>query len=133
MLRKLLGRVHHEEVGIASAVARTFVAATALPPFMYHNPNQARESAPPNPYIWNRNLLAPRIIEAPVLYCEPYVMNSRQVFDRIQMGDYLGCRQVGKQQLPSIYREYATAVAQGVRNYFSAVTKAEQQKNVKGQ
>src|SRR3990167_773381 len=119
MLRKLLGRVHSEEVGIADAVAQVFVGATALPPFIYHNPAQAREALPSNSYICNRNLLATRLIEAPTLYCEPYVMNSKQVFQRVQAGDYRGYRLIGCEKLPSIYREYADAVAKGIMNYLA--------------
>ena len=117
MLRKLLGRSHKEEVGVATAVAKTFVAATGLPPFIYHNPLKARPASE-NPYLWNRNLLATRLIEAPVLYCEAYVMNNAQVFQRIQLGDYKGMRAIGCQKFPSIYREYADAVAQGLCDYF---------------
>ena len=45
-------------------------------------------------------------------------MNSRPVFNRIQLGDYTGRRMIGGVPLPSIYREYADAVAQGLADYY---------------
>jgi hypothetical protein len=45
-------------------------------------------------------------------------MNSTPVFNRIQLGDYKGVRKVGGVPLPSIYREYADAVAQGLADYY---------------
>jgi len=116
MLVKLLGGTHAEELDASEAVARSLSAATGLPPFIYHSANAVPASS--NPYLWVRNLLANRLYECPVVYCEPYVMNSRAVFNRIQLGDYSGRRNVGGAALPSIYREYADAVAQGLADYY---------------
>ena len=116
MLVKLLGGTHAEELGASESVARSLAAATGLPPFIYHSTKAIPASS--NPYLWIRNLLANRLFECPVVYCEPYVMNSRPVFNRIQLGDYSGRRNVGGVPLPSIYREYADAVAQGLADYY---------------
>ncbi len=121
MLVKLLGGTHSEELGASEAVSRSLAAATGLPPFTYHNAKAIPASS--NPYLWIRNLLANRLFECPVVYCEPYVMNSRPVFNRIQMGDYRGRRNVGGTPLPSIYREYADAVAQGLADYYGGAAK----------
>ena len=45
-------------------------------------------------------------------------MNDRETFYRVQLGDYNGYRQVGTRCLPSIYREYAAAIAQGIADYY---------------
>lgn len=116
MLVKLLDGSHAEELGASEAVARSLAAATGLPPFTYHGTNAAPASS--NPYLWIRNLLANRLFECPVVYCEPYVMNSRPVFERVQLGDYAGRRNIGGVLLPSIYREYADAVARGLADYY---------------
>lgn len=121
MLVKLLGGTHAEELGASDAVARSLASATGLEPFTYHNAKAIPASA--NPYLWIRNLLANRLFECPVVYCEPYVMNSRPVFNRIQLGDYQGRRNVGGVPLPSIYREYADAVAQGLADYYGVAAK----------
>ena len=121
MLVKLLGGTHAEELGASDAVARSLASATGLPPFAYHNAKAIPAS--PNPYLWIRNLLANRLFECPVVYCEPYVMNSRPVFNRVQLGDYQGRRNVGGVELPSIYREYADAVAQGLADYYGGAAK----------
>jgi hypothetical protein len=117
MLVKLLEGTHREELGASEAVARRLAAATGLPPYVYHGAKALPASS--NPYLWIRNLLANRLFECPVVYCEPYVMNSRDVFERIQMGDYEGLRTIGGIRRPSIYREYAEAVAQGLADYYS--------------
>jgi N-acetylmuramoyl-L-alanine amidase len=116
MLIKLLGGTHREELGASESVSRSLASATGLPPFVYHNGKAIPASG--NPYLWIRNLLANRLFECPVVYCEPYVMNSTPVFNRIQLGDYKGVRKVGGVLLPSIYREYADAVAQGLADYY---------------
>lgn len=118
MLCKLLGRVHQEEVGISNDVAHSLAAATGLPPFVYHNAAKAQSALAANPYLWNRNLLATRLYQCPTIYCEAYVMNNADVFKRVQAGDYKGVRAVNGKTRPSIYHEYANAVAQGVENYF---------------
>lgn len=118
MLRKLLGQTHHEEVALAEAVAHSFLMTTGLPPFVYHNPTKARAALPPSLYLWDRNLLATRLFQAPTLYCEAYVMNDREVFKRIQLGDYDGTRAVDGVPMHSIYQDYADAVAEGVVEYF---------------
>lgn len=117
LLVKLLGGTHAEELGASDAVARSLAAATGLEPFAYHGA-KAIPASPSNPYLWIRNLLANRLFECPVVYCEPYVMNSRPAFTRIQLGDYAGRRNVGGRPLPSIYREYADAVARGLAEYY---------------
>ena len=45
-------------------------------------------------------------------------MNSRPVFVRVKAGDYEGERLVAGKKKPSIYREYADSVADGVIAYF---------------
>ena len=118
MLVKLLSGTHHEELAASEAVSRALATATGLPPFVYHNGKAIPASG--NPYLWIRNLLANRLFECPVVYCEPYVMNSRIVFQRVQMGDYSGMRSVDGVSMPSIFREYADAVARGLADYYGA-------------
>jgi hypothetical protein len=116
MLVKLLNRSHAEELAVADAVAPVLARATGLPPYVYKGDNAVRPGA--DPYVWERNLLANRIDQCPVLYIEPYVMNSPGVFARIQAGDYDGTRDVDGVARESIYREYANAVAQGLADYY---------------
>jgi len=73
-----------------------------------------------NPYVWARNLLANRLYRCPVVFLEPYVMNNREVWERVQAGDYDGERVVADTLRPSIFREYAETVAEGVAQYYRA-------------
>jgi hypothetical protein len=70
--------------------------------------------------VWTRNLLANRLYRCPVVYLEPYVMNNRTVYERVQLGDFEGTREVGGVQRKSIYREYADAVADGLAAYYES-------------
>src|SRR4029077_10569199 len=54
----------------------------------------------------------------PVVYCEPYVMNSKDAFARIQAGDYEGTRTINGIERKSIYREYADSVVDGLVDYY---------------
>lgn len=116
MLTKLLNGSHAEELAVASAVAPVLARETGLPPYAYTGSNAIRAGS--DPYIWERNLLANRIDQCPVLYVEPYVMNSPDVFARVQAGDYAGTRTVNGVLRPSIYREYADALADGLKVYY---------------
>jgi N-acetylmuramoyl-L-alanine amidase len=117
MLVKLLNRSFLEELALTNVISRKLATATGLPPYTYRDGSAIRINA--NPYIWARNLLANRLFSCPVIYIEPYVMNSRFVFARIQAGDYEGRRDFGGVMRKSIYREYADAVADGVLEYYS--------------
>jgi N-acetylmuramoyl-L-alanine amidase len=117
MLVKLLNRSVLEELALTNVISRRMATATGLSPYTYRDASAIRVNA--NPYVWARNLLANRLFSCPVIYIEPYVMNSRSVFARIQAGDYEGRRNFGGVMRKSIYREYADAVAQGVLEYYS--------------
>ena len=117
MLVKLLNRSFLEEVALTNVMSRKMAAATGMPPYIYRTSAAVRVNA--NPYVWARNLLANRLFACPVVYIEPYVMNSRLVFERIQAGDYKGVRDFGGFMRKSIFREYADAVAEGIVAYYS--------------
>lgn len=116
MLVKLLNRSFGEEHGVSRAVADSMTRATGLPPFEYKSGQAVNVGG--HPYLWARNLLANRLFECPVVYAEPYVMNNREVFERIQAGDYTGKRVVAGKSRPSIYREYADSLAEGLVRYY---------------
>jgi N-acetylmuramoyl-L-alanine amidase len=119
MLEKLLQRTHEEEALVGRTVATVFAEISKLPPYIYPPLGNNVRTVAGNPYLYARNLLANRLYNCPVIYMEPYVMNSTQDYARIQAGDYEGLREVNGQQLPSIFREYATALAQGLARHYS--------------
>jgi hypothetical protein len=45
-------------------------------------------------------------------------MNSQEVYDRIQAGDYPGMPVVAGKPRKSIYREYADSVVDGLLEYY---------------
>ncbi len=116
MLLKLLGRSHAEELAASKRVGDALAEASGLPPYVYRGANATRLSR----FVWSRNLLANRLFECPVVYCEPYVMNSRGDYARIQAGDYDGVRNFGGRPRKSIFREYADAVVDGLRTHYAA-------------
>jgi hypothetical protein len=118
LLEKMLSRTHQEELRVASEVADVFVRHTGLPPFLYPPDAPNAREIPGKPYVWARNLLANRLYECPVIFYEPYVMNSRIDHPRLVAGDYDGLREINGKQVPSIFREYADAVVAGLKEHY---------------
>lgn len=118
IVKKIVEGIHPEEAAIATAVATRFVRDTRLPPYLYEPNSKRALLIDNNPYVWARNLLANRLYDCPVVFLEPYVMNSTLDYPRIQAGDYAGLREVDGKQRPSIFREYADAVAGGLAEYY---------------
>lgn len=123
LLHKLLQRSLEEEVAISASLAKSFVALTGLTPYQYPPESSNVRQIQGNPYLWARNLLANRLYDCPVIFMEPYVMNSTTDYARIQAGDYDGLREIAGTLRPSIFREYADAVATGLSNHYAALRK----------
>jgi hypothetical protein len=121
MLRRLLSRTYDEEIKIADTAAATMAKKTGLPPYQYTTDNVTKVGT--SGYVYARNLVATRLYQCPVVYFEPYVMNSHEVFARIQAGDYEGTRPIDGVERPSIYREYVDSVVEGLAEYYSAARK----------
>jgi len=115
MLLKLLNRAYPEELAAAEFVAGSMARITGLPPYRYSESKAI--SVGTSGYVWARNLLANRLYECPVIYLEPYVMNSREVFARIQAGEYQGLQNFGGVMRPNIYEEYVEGVVDGLTAY----------------
>lgn len=120
LLEKMLSRTHQEEVRVGSTVAAVFARMTGLPPFVYPPDAPNAREIPGEPYLWARNLLANRLYECPVIFYEPYVMNSTIDHPRLVAGDYEGLREINGAMVPSIFREYADAVVEGLREHYAA-------------
>jgi N-acetylmuramoyl-L-alanine amidase len=120
LLDKLLRRTHEEEALVGTTVAEVFAAKSGLPPFIYpaDSPNALPVSG--HPYLWARNLLANRLYDCPVIFMEPYVMNSSIDLPRLQAGDYEGIREINGAPRQSIFREYADALAEGLARHYAA-------------
>jgi hypothetical protein len=118
MIRRLLSRAYDQELPLADTIALTMARETRLSPYAYPTTNSTTNVGTSG-YVYARNLLATRLYRCPVVYCEPYVMNSKDVFARIQAGDYEGTRNINGVERKSIYREYADSVADGLVEYYS--------------
>jgi N-acetylmuramoyl-L-alanine amidase len=118
MIRRLLSRAYDEELAIADTVAASMAKATGLPPYQYPT-TLTTTKVGSSGYVYARNLLATRLYRCPVVYCEPYVMNSKDGFARIQAGDYDGTKEVNGVDRKSIFREYADSVSEALKEYYS--------------
>jgi len=118
MIRRLLSRAYDEELPLADTIALTMARETGLPAYEYPTTNSTTKVGMSG-YVYARNLLATRLYRCPVIYCEPYVMNSNDAFVRIQAGDYEGTRLINGVERKSIFREYADSVAEGLVDYYS--------------
>ncbi|MEQ1859132.1 MAG: hypothetical protein ABMA13_04290 [Chthoniobacteraceae bacterium] len=112
MLERLLGGITGEEHRVSTIVAQHMARALALPPYIYTRDIAKRVNA--SPYVWARNLLANRLYRCPVVFLEPYVMNSHETWERVQAGDYEGVRVVAGSARKSLVREYADAIAEAM-------------------
>ena len=121
MLQRLLSRTHEEEVRIADAAATAMAKRTGLPPYEYTKDVVRKVGT--SGYVYARNLVATRVYQCPVVYFEPYVMNSHEVFARIQAGDYDGTKLINGVERPSIYREYVDSVVDGLVEYYQSARK----------
>ena len=119
LLEKLLSRAHEEEALVGAAVADTFASLTHLPPYTYSAGSETALPVNGHPYLWARNLLANRLYECPVIYMEPYVMNSTTDYPRLQAGDYEGLRKINGKNQPSIFREYADSLAEALARHYA--------------
>ena len=116
MLRRLLNRNFDEEVKIADVAALALARKTGLPAYEYTKDIVTKVGT--SGYVYARNLGATRLFECPVVYFEPYVMNSVDAFARVQAGDYEGTKLVNGIERPSIYREYVDGVVDGLVEYY---------------
>jgi N-acetylmuramoyl-L-alanine amidase len=118
MLWKLLSRTYPEELACSEFVAESLARITGLPPYRYSSSNA--KSVGNSGYVWARNLLANRVYACPVIFIEPYVMNSQEFFARIQAGEYEGLRNFGGVMRQNIFEEYVQGVVDGIAAYFRA-------------
>jgi len=117
MIRRLLSRAYDEELPLADTIGGAMARETGLPPYQYPTTNSTTKVGTSG-YVYARNLLATRLYRCPVVYCEPYVMNSRDAFARIEAGDYEGTRNINGVERQSIFREYADSVVDGLVDYY---------------
>jgi len=112
MIWRLLHRWEGTERLIAEHMSQAFSQETRLPAFAYKGPNALKVGKVEG--VWARNLLANRIYEAPVIFLEPYIANSEEVYQRIQgVGSDLHDTNEG-QSRKSIVQEYVDAVLLGL-------------------
>jgi N-acetylmuramoyl-L-alanine amidase len=121
LLSKLLEGSHSIELSVADAIATALAVATKLAPVDY-GPSSGAIRVGQNPYVFARNLAANRLVDGPVVYLEPYYINNRLVYQRLQLGDYENTREIEGQQYRSIFREYADAVADALIQFVPSST-----------
>ncbi|MGC6425468.1 MAG: N-acetylmuramoyl-L-alanine amidase [Akkermansiaceae bacterium] len=118
MLQKLLSGTIEEEIPLARAIAKSFAEHTRLPAYEY--PPDHPFSVRIDDFIFARNLLANRLYQCPVIFLEPYTMNSTEFIARHKAGDYEGLKKIEGRKRLSVYREYALAVADGIVTHYRA-------------
>jgi hypothetical protein len=123
LLRKLLDRTAVQEERGCALVGQAMLDTLKYPPEVYNHVPSSSDSpfvhhVTDVPSVYARDLLANRIYHGPVIYCEGPYMNASDAYYRIIAGDYLGMRTIRGESVPSIYRQYAESVEQGVLKYF---------------
>lgn len=119
LIRNLLSRGTRRVLPLSQTLSDVFLRETDLTPFNYR-PTAAAIRLDEERPIFARNLIANRLYEAPSIYLEPYLMNNREIFKRVQMGDYEGFRDVDGVPKRALVREYAAIVAKGIAEHYEA-------------
>jgi N-acetylmuramoyl-L-alanine amidase len=114
MIWRLLHRWEGTERLIAEHMSQAFAKETGLPAFAYKGPNALKIGKVEG--VWARNLLANRMYEAPVIFLEPYIANSEEVYKRIQGGDSDPHDTNEGQSRKSLIKEYVDAVVLGLEH-----------------
>lgn len=97
---------------LGSSMASALADATKLPPATYETKNATLLDSD-EPYVFARNLLILRLAECPTVLLEPYIVNSKAVYPRLQSA--LANRAAGKTLAKDdILVEYADAVVSGI-------------------
>ncbi len=110
MIWRLLNRWSVIEQHLAESLSLSFSEITSMPVFSYKGPNALKVGNVPG--VWARNLLANRLYHRPVVFLEPYVVNSLSTYPRIQAWISGGPEE-------SLISEYTAAVILGLKNYFN--------------
>ena len=114
MIWRVVNRWAGKERLIAEHMSQAFAQETGLPAFAYKGPNALKIGKVEG--VWARNLLANRMYEAPVIFLEPYIANSEEVYKRIQGGDSDPHDTNEGQSRKSLIKEYVDAVVLGLEN-----------------
>lgn len=116
MVEQLFSGTASEAIPLNEAVVTALAQESGLPPFTYFGSNAKRVGN--TAYVYARNLLASRLYKAPVVFLEPYVMNSEPVWKRVQMGDYWGERVIDGVPCRSLVNEYVEGVVKGLADFY---------------
>ncbi len=119
MIERILEGTIDEEIELSASFVKAFQTETQLPPYQYEPNSRRAKPVDEEGYVWARNLLANRLFSCPTIFLEPYIMNSQEVFNRVQLGDYKGTKEVNGELRKSIFREYADAVVLGIEQYYT--------------
>ncbi len=119
MVMRIVQRVYYEELDLSDEISRTMKKETRLPAFHYDGTNGMAVND--NDLVWARNLLANRVFFCPVVFFEPYCMNNREIYGRVQEGEYAGLREINGIYRKNIYQEYADGITAGLVNYYRKV------------
>jgi len=107
MLQRLLAGTITEEIPLAREIATSFNSTLELPPYEYSEESRTSQRIGDHQNLWARNLLANRLYQCPVIFMEPYIMNSTPFIERL------------RENPEGIYSEYAHALTAGLTRYYS--------------
>lgn len=119
MLRHLFTRSTKRALPLARTLSDVFLRETDLVPYQYLSSAPALPLDDARP-IYARNLLANRLYQAPTIFLEPYVMNHRDTYQRVQLGDYDGYQEINGQPRRSLVQEYAHTIQLAFVEYFNS-------------
>lgn len=111
LVRRVLEGTGLEEEALAKSIASELSIATRLPPFSYGDGSKIASPVRGSPYVWKRNLMATRLFHCPVVFLEPFVMNSREFVSAVRQAT----TSVRVSSAPAdVFEQYAIGVYRGI-------------------
>ncbi len=110
LLRRLFEGYHLEEESLGTAMVEAMRESTGLPAYVYESGNA--HPLDEDGYLWSRNLAANRVYDCPVVYLEPWKVNSGAVYEWAGAGDYEGEKEFDgewRASLPAVYCDFVIA------------------------
>ncbi|MES2310566.1 MAG: N-acetylmuramoyl-L-alanine amidase [Verrucomicrobiota bacterium] len=125
LLSRLLEQNEKMELKLASKIALRMKESFQIAPEEYKN-WEAVVSMKDEPYVYARNLAANRWFEGATVFVEGPYMNAKDAYERIIAGEYEGKKVIQGVSVPSIYRQFASSIAQGVIDYYQTAKESLQ-------
>lgn len=105
------------ELDVSVAIAAQMKESFKMEPELYKNWSSVLPMKQSS-YVYARNLAANRWFSGATVFVEGPYMNALDTYERLVAGDYEGLKMIRGENVPSIHRQFAQTMRDGVVDYF---------------